>query len=625
MATNRDFRVKNGLTVDGDITAVNLDISGNVDVDGTLEADAITLNGTSLATSATTDTTNASNIGSGTLATGRLAAALTAQTSMLNTSLVVGRDADNQIKFSTDNQMIFRVGAGDGVTFKASGEIEATSLDISGDVDVDGTLEADAITVNGSALASSATTDTTNASNIGSGTLASGRLPDLAVSDFAASAIVLESEGIGSNDDDDTLPTSAAVKDYVDNNAGGSPGGSDTFVQYNNGGSFGATTLSYDDTAGSEQFKIDVSSSVAPLVLVQTGTGNAFEIHDAADPDSNRFEIDQYGRAAVQGTAGTSGASLYVGGNISSAGRIRGVGATAASPSFATDGDTNTGIFFPAADSIGFSTAGSEILRFGSSGEILIGGSAAGTSGQVLTSGGSGAAVTWEDAGGVSLSGSTNNQLVTVTGSNAIQGESGLTWDGSTLIVSGGTGDAVLSLRADSDNSDEKDQPYMEFVLDGSTTHSSIGHSSDVFHDDSTDNNTLIIANSVATNASGSGIVLKTGEAAGHENAVDALRIYPSGETQARKTMIKAVSSNTTLGDDDSGKTVYWTGGTLTLPATAESGQQFVVINNTNGSATPALGTSNAIATNWTAHAAMADETARTYIAVAANTWIYIG
>jgi hypothetical protein len=242
-----------------------------------------------------------------------------------------------------------------------------------------------------------------------------------------------------------------------------------------------------------------------------------------------------------------------------------------------------------------------------------------------LTSGGSGAAVTWEDAGGVSLSGSTNNQLVTVTGSNAIQGESGLTWDGSTLIVSGGTGDAVLSLRADSDNSDEKDQPYMEFVLDGSTTHSSIEHSSDVFHDDSTDNNTLIIANSVATNASGSGIVLKTGEAAGHENAVDALRIYPSGETQARKTMIKAVSSNTTLGDDDSGKTVYWTGGTLTLPATAESGQQFVVINNTNGSATPALGTSNAIATNWTAHAAMADETARTYIAVAANTWIYIG
>jgi len=81
-----------------------------------------------------------------------ITAAQTTITSVLNTSLALGRDADNQIKFGTDNQIIFRVGAGDGVTFKASGEIEATSLDISGDADVDGTLEADAITVNGTAL-----------------------------------------------------------------------------------------------------------------------------------------------------------------------------------------------------------------------------------------------------------------------------------------------------------------------------------------------------------------------------------------------------------------------------------------------------------------------------------------
>lgn len=81
-----------------------------------------------------------------------ITAAQTTITSVLNTGLVLGRDADNQIKFGTDNQMIFRVGAGDGVTFKASGEIEATSLDISGDVDVDGTMEADAITLGGTAI-----------------------------------------------------------------------------------------------------------------------------------------------------------------------------------------------------------------------------------------------------------------------------------------------------------------------------------------------------------------------------------------------------------------------------------------------------------------------------------------
>jgi len=36
------------------------------------------------------------------------------------------------------------------------------------------------------------------------------------VADFAVGAIVIESEGIGSNDNDTTIPTSAAVKDYVD-------------------------------------------------------------------------------------------------------------------------------------------------------------------------------------------------------------------------------------------------------------------------------------------------------------------------------------------------------------------------------------------------------------------------
>ena len=97
------------------------------------------------------------------------------------------------------------------------------------------------------------------------------------------------------------------------------------------------------------------------------------------------------------------------------------------------------------------------------------------------------------------------------------------------------------------------------------------------------------------------------------------------GAIQGYKTVIKTVSSNTTLADDESGQTIYWTGGTLTLPATAQAGQQFVIINNTGGSATPGLGTSNAIVSGWTAHAAMDDETARTYISPATNKWLYIG
>ena len=41
-------------------------------------------------------------------------------------------------------------------------------------------------------------------------------ISDLVVSNLKASAVVLESEGISSNDNDTTIPTSAAVKDYVD-------------------------------------------------------------------------------------------------------------------------------------------------------------------------------------------------------------------------------------------------------------------------------------------------------------------------------------------------------------------------------------------------------------------------
>ena len=145
-----------------------------------------------------------------------LAAAQTNITSVLNTSLVLGRDADNQIKFGTDNQIIFEVDGGDNVIFKASGEIEASSLDISGDVDVDGTLEADAITVNGATLAETIS-DTVGAmvgSNtetgiavtyddsdntldfvIGAGVIANSMLADDAVGadELAASAVVTAS------------------------------------------------------------------------------------------------------------------------------------------------------------------------------------------------------------------------------------------------------------------------------------------------------------------------------------------------------------------------------------------------------------------------------------------------
>ena len=85
---------------------------------------------------------------------------LTTVSSILKSNLVIGRDADNDIDFGTDNKIIFRADGADQLSIDNGAIVPVTNNDIDlgtssnqfKDGFFDGTLEADAITVGGVAL-----------------------------------------------------------------------------------------------------------------------------------------------------------------------------------------------------------------------------------------------------------------------------------------------------------------------------------------------------------------------------------------------------------------------------------------------------------------------------------------
>ena len=109
---------------------------------------------------------------------------------------------------------------------------------------------------------------------------------------------------------------------------------------------------------------------------------------------------------------------------------------SASTPSITNDGDTNTGIFFPAADTIAFAEGGAEIARFDSSGNLGIGTSSPSYRLQVSSSGDCTAAIvsTSNGAGLLRLAGSDNSAF---SAYNAVQS---LNTNGSQQWYLGGDG-----------------------------------------------------------------------------------------------------------------------------------------------------------------------------------------
>jgi hypothetical protein len=86
----------------------------------------------------------------------------------------------------------------------------------------------------------------------------------------------------------------------------------------------------------------------------------------------------------INGTVGATTATTGAFTTLSATGVATFSAGTAALPAITTTGDTNTGIFFPAADTIAFSEGGAESMRIDSSGNLLVGTTSATANGGIL-------------------------------------------------------------------------------------------------------------------------------------------------------------------------------------------------------------------------------------------------
>ena len=87
---------------------------------------------------------------------------------------------------------------------------------------------------------------------------------NLDLTNLAGSSLVTESEGIGGNDNDNTIPTSAAVKDYVDSNT--AQVGNHVVAVQDSQTSSSDFTVNYDSVTGS-------AASNSSGVVTVTGAG----------------------------------------------------------------------------------------------------------------------------------------------------------------------------------------------------------------------------------------------------------------------------------------------------------------------------------------------------------------
>ena len=105
-----------------------------------------------------------------------------------------------------------------------------------------------------------------------------------------------------------------------------------------------------------------VTSATAPAIIGGTAVSSALTLQSTSGvgtSDSIALKVGNNGATTAM-TANTNGNIEFRAGTVSL-------------PALTTTGDTNTGIFFPAADTIAFAEGGTEVMRINSSGQVGIG------------------------------------------------------------------------------------------------------------------------------------------------------------------------------------------------------------------------------------------------------------
>ena len=191
---------------------------------------------------------------------------------------------------------------------------DSTAINLNENVIVDGN-----ITVTGSIIGNVTVTsidaDSTTVSN-------------LEVDNLKASAVVTEAEGLNSSDNDTSFPTTAAVKDYVDNNVSGSTGdltitGSTISAPSNadlslNAGGTGSVDIEAIQIKGTEISSTDSTQVTIKENLLVTGNiETASDLTVDGDANATTFIGDLRGATVFQAKATediTKGEAVYISG-----------------------------------------------------------------------------------------------------------------------------------------------------------------------------------------------------------------------------------------------------------------------------------------------------------------------